>query len=410
MSEVIDVDNIKMQIHNASERVESDNAGKKAAKAHAISGDESGSADAVDGSLPKDKKDKKKLDPKLVCNKEQCKDKPKHLKKGCWVDHPELKEKYFADKKAREDKGASKAAVAAVASSDSSQLTSLFNEKFKAQEDRMEELLKRSSATGSLSRVAGDSADTYGGSIWAMRCSEIHPNYTTLMEDNESLVVAPQACPTVSFGSIASSRSVGAMVTFEIDSDATHNMHGNVEFCHTALDNFDPSRRMRIEVANGGIIYAEGCGRLTEGGLLTKDVWCVPSIGNRGLLSTWPCTNDEGVECTLGGPNQLVFKKDGKIIAKGFKSPSTRNHKIQFALRDRSHDPPSGHARGVSLPNLPIKARVELLHSRLNHMGSVRMYHLIKKGLSLRLPVEQTEVALTTITAIDCEHCGVMKA
>jgi len=81
MSEVIDLDNIRMQIHNASERVESDTSGKKA-RVNVTSGDENGSANAAEGSSS-EKKDKKKLDPHLTCNREQRKGKAKHLKTTC---------------------------------------------------------------------------------------------------------------------------------------------------------------------------------------------------------------------------------------------------------------------------------------------------------------------------------------
>ena len=100
-------------------------------------------------------------------------------------------------------------------------------------------------------------------------------------------MVAPHAFTTTKLGRVASSRSVGATITFKMDSDATHNMHGNVELCHNPLANFDSSRRIRIGIANGVIICAEGCGRLIEGGLLSEEVWRVPDIGNKGLSSIW---------------------------------------------------------------------------------------------------------------------------
>jgi len=83
----------------------------------------------------------------------------------------------------------------------------------------------------------------------------------------------------------ASGGSEGAAVIFEIDSDAAHSMHGSAEFCQTKLINFDSTRRLRLAVANGKVVYGEGRGYLLEGGLLTKKVWYVPLIGNRGVLS-----------------------------------------------------------------------------------------------------------------------------
>jgi len=47
------------------------------------------------------------------------------------------------------------------ASHDSSSISALITEQFKAQEDRIEEFMKRSSAIETISRVAGDSAEIY---------------------------------------------------------------------------------------------------------------------------------------------------------------------------------------------------------------------------------------------------------
>jgi len=120
----------------------------------------------------------------------------------------------------------------------------------------MEQFLKRSSATGILSCISRDYEGIYGGSIWAMRGTEIRSVSATLLEDYESLVIDPQALPTASMDSVACSSAVGVIVTFENYSYASHNMHGNVEFYHTALVDFDASRKLRITVAKGEIIYA----------------------------------------------------------------------------------------------------------------------------------------------------------
>jgi hypothetical protein len=85
---------------------------------------------------------------------------------------------------------------------------------------------------------------------------------------------------------------MGTVVVFEIDTDASHNMHSDEDFCKTYLVDYDESKRLRIQVANGEYVYAVGCGRLPEGGLLTEEVYCVPGIRDGdhhlGLLSTWP--------------------------------------------------------------------------------------------------------------------------
>jgi hypothetical protein len=123
------------------------------------------------------------------------------------------------------------------------------DQKFKAQEDRMEQLLKQTSAPGNvsrvsggsddiqgkISRVAGDSADIYGGSIWALKGIEIpSPNSgnhaslrtggaivkSSLLMDY-TLVVAPQVVPDVSFfDSAAFAVGVGHVGSFQ---------NGNVE-------------------------------------------------------------------------------------------------------------------------------------------------------------------------------------
>jgi hypothetical protein len=333
--------------------------------------------------------------------------------------------------------GEPKAAVAAaVASPDTSTFTVLMDQKFKAQEDRMEQLLKQTSAPGNvsrvsggsddiqgkISRVAGDSADIYGGSIWALKGIEIpSPNSgnhvslrtggaivnSSLLMDY-TLVVAPQVVPDVpSFDSAAfavgvghvgsfqngnveasggsegaainfqignveasggsegaavtfqngnveaSGGSEGAAVFFEIDSDATHSMHGSAEFCQTRLVNFDSTRRLQLTVANGDVIYGEGCGRLVEGGLLTEEVWYVPSIGDRGVLSVWPATA-HGISCTLG-PGGVTFSKDQEVIAQGFRVPVRRNFEIRFNLKNVNTD----------VANNPVAVSVPILLSNV---------------------------------------------
>ena len=103
-------------------------------------------------------------------------------------------------------------------------------------------------------------------------------------------------------------------------------MHENLDVCRASLVDFDPTRRMQIQVANREFIYGEGCGRLAEGGLLTEEVWHVPGIGNRGLLSTFPAVAN-GVDCLLNRYG-AVFSKDGVVLAKGFLVPSCRNFQI----------------------------------------------------------------------------------
>jgi hypothetical protein len=162
-----------------------------------------------------------------------------------------------------------------------------------------------------------------------VKVSSVAPGGST--DPSFATLVTPQE-----FGVEASGGSEGAVVSFDIVSYTSHNMHGDVEFCRSALVDFDPTRRMQMCMPNGEVVSAEGCGRLIEGGLLTKEVWCVPAIGNRGLLSTWPCTDDEGVICIRGGPDQLVFQKDGNVIAKGYAVPEIRKYQIQFNLRSPS--------------------------------------------------------------------------
>jgi len=87
---------------------------------------------------------------------------------------------------------------------------------FKAQEDRMEQLSKHSSATVSLSCVAGDSTDIYGGSIWAQRGTKIHPVYTKLMEVMNSWRLLLMRPPQRVLRNFASLCTVGALMRLMI--------------------------------------------------------------------------------------------------------------------------------------------------------------------------------------------------
>ena len=272
------------------------------------------------------------------------------------------------------------------------------------------------SRSGSIAFASGvkDSV-TDEGCLWSLSGVEVLPSSFFSSENfSVPLVVAPPDTPgDISFGSVAcaqafSARLGGPKITFEIDSDATHTMHGNLDVCRAFLVDFDPTRRMQIQVANGEFIYGEGCGRLAEGGLLTEEVWHVPGIGNRGLLSTFPAVAN-GVDCLLNR-NGAVFSKDGVVLAKGFLVPSCRNFQIQFAVRDRNRNPQQGQAFGASITMLPLRSRIQLLHNRLNHIGSTRMLVLLRNSLALRLPIADTEATLAKIADLDCFCCGIAKA
>jgi hypothetical protein len=79
-------------------------------------------------------------------------------------------------------------------------------------------------------------------------------------------------------------------------------------------------------------------------------------------------------------------------------------------VRDRNRNPQIGQAFGAAITLLPLKSRIQLLHNRLNHIGSSRMLALLKKGLALRLPIAETEATLAKIADIDCFCCGIAKA
>ena len=107
-------------------------------------------------------------------------------------------------------------------------------------------------------------------------------------------------------------------------------MLGSPELCRTILADFDARRILIIDAPGGQTIYAQGCGRLVEGGLLTEEVWCVPAIGDRGLLST-PQAISRGVSCTLNRDG-VQFSKDGITLLKGRLDRNTRNFKVDISL------------------------------------------------------------------------------
>ena len=119
-------------------------------------------------------------------------------------------------------------------------------------------------------------------------------------------------------------------VTFEVDTGATHSMLGSLELCRTILADFDARRILMIDAPGGQTIYAQGCGRLVEGGILTEEVWCVPAIGERGLLST-PQAIRRGVSCTLNRDG-VEFSKGGITLLKGRLDRNARNFKVDITL------------------------------------------------------------------------------
>ena len=134
----------------------------------------------------------------------------------------------------------------------------------------------------------------------------------------------------ISTGHLDFIRPTKSRITFEVDTGATHSMLGSLELCRAILADFDASRILMISAPGGQIVYGKGCGRLIEGGILTEEIWCVPAIGDRGLLSTSPAVS-KGVSCALR-QDGVVFSKDGVTLLKGRLDRSTRNFKVDISL------------------------------------------------------------------------------
>ena len=85
-----------------------------------------------------------------------------------------------------------------------------------------------------------------------------------------------------------------------------------------------------ISAPEGQIVYGKGCGRLIKGEILTEEIWCVPAIGDRGLLSTSPAVS-RGVSCALR-QDDAVCSKDEVTLLNGRLDRSTRNFKVDISL------------------------------------------------------------------------------
>jgi hypothetical protein len=173
-------------------------------------------------------------------------------------------------------------------------------------------------------------------------------------------------------------------------------MLGSLELCRAILADFDASRILMISAPGGQIVYGKGCGRLIEGGILTEEIWCVPAIGDRGLLSTSPAVS-KGVSCDLR-QDGVLFSKDGVTLLKGRLDRSTRNFKVDISLNtccELTHSsivstipyPPSEHVCPVLLSGADPRIDTDSDCGYMESSDIISSQSHAYKGVLLAFPV-----------------------
>lgn len=177
-----------------------------------------------------------------------------------------------------------------------------------------------------------------------------------------------------------------SVVTFEIDSDASHHFVNSMD----GVTNFDPNHSMTVSLADGSTLQTKGAGSLGK----LKLVHFAPTFESN-LLSVFQLTKDGyGVHFHPDRSVQLVDSA-GKSIVDGFLD----GHTFKLNIRKGA----TSSAASVST-TLDSSTFIKLMHCRLGHIAAGRLLSTLQSNKSVRnarsLSLQMCRNVIST-----CPHC-----
>jgi hypothetical protein len=249
----------------------------------------------------------------------------------------------------------------------------------------------------------------------AERCYKLHPE---LRPNQRTKPHASQAAKRNVLGSgsawraqakkgvVTTNVTSDAFITFDIDSDASDHFVNTLK----GIDNFDSSKSLEVELADGSVMKTEGCGSIVQ---RLPTVHYAPKFPH-SLLSVAKLNDDN--KAVLFHPVKGILLLDASrsdnVIARGYRVGDSFKIDVQIPTESATARLTQPHVSTESdIPRPTTVDKIQLLHKRCGHPGFTRMYHSYVNGKATgHLLPNGLSLADFKAAVGDCESCRIAKS